>query len=76
MNKMNKVKEINELGSSSSSLELLSLEPLEPLEQQYLNQLSQHELNAYLIAKNHLGTSFNLKKSNGYELWYKNLKPA
>jgi hypothetical protein len=52
------------------------LEPLEPLEQQYLNQLSQHELNAYLIAKNHLGTSFNLKKSNGYELWYKNLKPV
>ena len=48
----------------------------EPLEQQYLNQLSQHELNAYLIAKNHLGTSFNLKKSNGYELWYKNLKPV
>jgi hypothetical protein len=49
---------------------------VEPLEQQYLNQLSQHELNAYLIAKNHLGTSFNLKKSNGYELWYKNLKPV
>ena len=73
---MNKKQNMEQNMEQNIVKSLEPLEPLEPLEQQYLNQLSQHELNAYLIAKNHLGTSFNLKKSNGYELWYKNLKPA
>jgi hypothetical protein len=35
----------------------------------YLQQLNDHERNGYLIAMNHLGTSFNIYKSNGYKEW-------
>ena len=36
---------------------------------EYISQMSPFELSAYRIAKSHLGTSFNLKKSNGYLKW-------
>lgn len=39
---------------------------------EYLNQLSDIEKKAYNIAKSHLGSSFNLIKSNGYCEWIKN----
>ena len=35
----------------------------------YLYQLDDHNKQAYLIAYNHLGTSFNILKSNGYKEW-------
>ena len=35
----------------------------------YLSQLDDHNKQAYLIAYNHLGTSFNILKSNGYKEW-------
>jgi hypothetical protein len=35
----------------------------------YISQLSSFELSAYRIAKGHLGTSFNLRKSNGFLKW-------
>ena len=35
----------------------------------YLSQLDEHNKQAYLIAFNHLGTSFNILKSNGYKDW-------
>ena len=35
----------------------------------YLQQMDDHHRNAYLIAQNHLGTSFNIYKSNGYKEW-------
>jgi hypothetical protein len=35
----------------------------------YISQMSPFELSAYRIAKNHLGTSFNLIKSNGFLKW-------
>jgi len=35
----------------------------------YIKQLTSFEESAYKIAKSHLGTSFNLKKSNGYLKW-------
>ena len=35
----------------------------------YLNQLSPIEMKAYNIAKNHLGSSFNIAKSNGFIAW-------
>jgi len=38
----------------------------------YLNQLDEHQCKAYLIALNHLGSSFNIYKSNGYKEWIKN----
>jgi len=37
----------------------------------YISQLGEKEKIAYEIAKNHLGTSFSLKKSIGYKDWLK-----
>jgi len=36
---------------------------------EYLNQLDEIERKAYLIAYEHLGSSFNIFKSNGYKEW-------
>lgn len=38
----------------------------------YLDQLDPIEVRAYGIAKQHLKTSFNVVKSNGYIDWLKN----
>ena len=35
----------------------------------YLQQMDEHNKKGYLIAQNHLGTSFNIYKSNGYKEW-------
>lgn len=40
----------------------------------YLEQLSETQLKAYRIARRHLGSSFNLVKSNGFVGWYKENK--
>jgi hypothetical protein len=40
----------------------------------YLKQLDKIERQAYLIGKNHLGSSFNVVKSNGFIDWKKNNK--
>jgi hypothetical protein len=40
----------------------------------YLNQLDIIEKKAYIIGKKHLGTSYNIIKSNGYINWQKNNK--
>ena len=37
----------------------------------YLKNLTDKELNAYKIAKDHLGSSFCLEKSNGFQQWKK-----
>ena len=41
---------------------------------EYLNQLTDIEMKAYKIAKSHLGSSFNLVKSNGFCDWLKSRK--
>jgi hypothetical protein len=38
----------------------------------YLSQLTSIQQKAYLIAIEHLGSSFNIVKSNGYIDWLKN----
>ena len=38
----------------------------------YINQLTETEKQAYMIAYQHLGTSFNILNSNGYKEWIKN----
>jgi hypothetical protein len=38
---------------------------------EYLSQLDPIEKKAYKIAKDHLGSSFNIVKSNGYCDWLK-----
>jgi len=35
----------------------------------YIKQLTPSEQSAHRIAKSHLGSSFNLMKSNGYMKW-------
>jgi len=37
----------------------------------YIEQLSEKERQAYEIAKDHLGMSFDLSKSNGFLKWRK-----
>lgn len=39
----------------------------------YLDQMTEQERKAYLIALSHLGTSFNIYKSNGYIEWCKKM---
>lgn len=41
---------------------------------EYLSQLDPIEKKAYKIAKEHLGSSFNIVKSNGYCDWVKEQK--
>jgi hypothetical protein len=36
---------------------------------EYLSQMDEHHKQAYLIAYNHLGSSFNIYKSNGFKEW-------
>ena len=40
---------------------------------QYVNSLNEQERKTLKIAKDHLGTSFNIKKSIGYLNWKKNI---
>jgi hypothetical protein len=35
----------------------------------YISQLDEYQKKAYLIAYNHLGSSFNIYKSNGFKEW-------
>jgi len=42
--------------------------------EEYIKQLSDHEKKAYEIAMNHLGTSFNIYRSNGFIEWKKTKK--
>ena len=41
------------------------------IEQQYISTMTELQRKAYLIAKSHLGTSFNIKKSNGFKEFMK-----
>ena len=40
-----------------------------PLTEEYLKTLTEKEFKAYEIAKDHLGSSFELEKSVGYLTW-------
>jgi hypothetical protein len=39
----------------------------------YITTLDEKEMKAYLIAKDHLGSSFQLEKSNGFLRWKKSV---
>ena len=41
------------------------------IEKQYIASLNEKEKKAYEIAKNHLGSTFHLVKSNGFIQWKK-----
>lgn len=46
-------------------------ENLSPEEKEYIESLDSKEKKAYYIAKSHLGSSFDLIKSNGFIEWKK-----
>ena len=41
------------------------------MEEEYIKSLTEREYKAYMIAKSHLGSSFDLQKSIGYIAWKK-----
>jgi hypothetical protein len=44
------------------------------LTSQYLSTLNARELKAYYIAKDHLGMSFSMERSNGFKQWKKTME--
>lgn len=48
------------------------MEKIAELIEEYLRTLSEKEKKAYDIAKEHLGMSFQIEKSNGFIKWKKN----
>lgn len=58
------------INADETPTERLSLETLLKM---YLDSLTEKELMAYNIAKQHLGTSFSLPKSNGFLEWKKRI---
>ena len=49
---------------------------LQQLVAEYMDQLSDVERKACAIAKDHLGSSFNIVKSNGFNDWIKEKEKA
>lgn len=58
--------------NSVSENEILSVEILSVECQEFLNSLDEKHLKSYYIAKSHLGSSFDLEKSNSFLHWKKN----
>ena len=67
----------NEMEQQQQQLEK-EVEPTTILteEEQYILELDDIQRKAFLIAKEHLGTSFNILRSNGFKEWKKSKKPA
>jgi hypothetical protein len=40
--------------------------------QEFIQSLNEKQFKSYLIAKSHLGSSFDLEKSNAFLRWQKN----
>jgi len=60
------------LSADSLSVEILSADSLSKECQEFLNSLDEKHLKSYFIAKSHLGSSFDLEKSNSFLHWKKN----
>jgi len=45
------------------------METIEELQEKYVQNLSEMEKQGYIIAKEHLGSSFSLVKSIGFKEW-------
>jgi hypothetical protein len=52
---------------------IIKMESEKSFEQLYLDSLNEKEMKSYLIAKEHLGTSFQLEKSVGFLKWKKKM---
>lgn len=63
-----------EMRFESLNIGLPSFVKTQSIEQQkeifdYLNSMDDHHKKAYEIALNHLGSSFNIYRSNGFKEW-------
>lgn len=63
-----------EVNFDSLNMKISELVKRYPIEQQreifeYLNEMDEHHRKAYDIAFTHLGTSFNIARSNGFKEW-------
>jgi hypothetical protein len=70
-----------EVNFDSLNMKISELIKRYPIEQQreifeYLTEMDDHNRKAYDIAYSHLGTSFNIMRSNGFKEWqaYKKTK--
>jgi hypothetical protein len=50
--------------------------PMQTQQEQYISTLSEKEYQGYLIARSHLGSSFDLEKSLGFIEWKKIVQPT
>ena len=65
---------------TSLNMKISDLLKTYPIEQQknifeYLSEMDDHHRKAYDIAYCHLGTSFNIARSNGFKEWLAHKKP-
>jgi predicted deacetylase len=61
------------------NIEIPNLVNSYPIEKQreifeYLHNLNEHDKKAYLVAFQHLGSSFNIYRSNGFKEWKQSKK--
>jgi len=63
---------VDSLSAEILSVDSLSAEILSEECQEFLNSLDEKHLKSYFIAKSHLGSSFDLEKSNSFLHWKKN----
>jgi hypothetical protein len=69
----------DEVNFNSLNMKISEVLKKYPLEEQnyifeYLNEMDEHHRKAYDIAFCHLGTSFNIARSNGFKEWLANKK--
>lgn len=69
---MSLINEINNIGIPIPKLVFEENEENQKNILEYLKTMDEKQLKAYNIAFNHLGSSFNIMKSNGYKDWAKN----
>ncbi len=69
-------KQLNFDGLGIAYPKYINTYPLDKQEElyEYLKNMDEHHKKAYLIALNHLGSSFNIYKSNGFKDWKASLK--
>lgn len=70
-----------EVNFDSLNIKISKLVKTYPIENQreiyeYLSSLNEINMKAYQIAYDHLGTSFNIVKSNGFKKWKINKQNA
>ena len=62
---------MNSITTTISAPQVAKPHPEQLYLDQYIQTLDEKELKAYHIARDHLGMSFHLDKSNGYLNWKK-----